>query len=319
MKTAFKRLIALLIVMTALCFSGCASETGKADSGNASNGNGNSAFDINTLTEGDATLKIMTWNIYLGKGNGEDAIAVVESHDPDILQFQEAVGFYETFVDVFLSRHDEYAITNTVVDGDKVASTPILYKKAKFDLVENGIVFLTDAYQANNSKTMSWAVFTDKASGKTFIDFDFHGAICKPTYEGYTNLSTQQANEVAYEWRRRNVLQILAKREELAKIYGDAPTFITGDCNFDSSSAAYAELMDAGYQDAEVTAIFSRTEDGYKSTHGLGDGSPYVGLTIDHVFGNGKVYFLTHLIDKSEKTITSSDHFPVIATAYIDF
>ena len=63
--------------MTALCFSGCSSETGKADSGNASNGNGNSAFDVNTLTEGDATLKIMTWNIYLGKGNGESNVKIL--------------------------------------------------------------------------------------------------------------------------------------------------------------------------------------------------------------------------------------------------
>ena len=77
--------------------------------------------------------------------------------------------------------------------------------------------------------------------------------------------------------------------------------------------------MDAGYQDAEVTAIFSRTEDGYKSTHSLNENNRYEGLTIDHVFGNDKVYFLTHLIDRNEKTVTSSDHFPVVATAYIDF
>ena len=77
--------------------------------------------------------------------------------------------------------------------------------------------------------------------------------------------------------------------------------------------------MDAGYRDAEVTAIFSRTEDGYKSTHSLNENNRYEGLTIDHVFGNDKVYFLTHLIDRNEKTVTSSDHFPVVATAYIDF
>lgn len=318
MKTAIKRLIALFIVITALCFSGCANETGASDGGSFASENDH-AFNINTLTEDDATLKIMTWNIFLGKGSGEDAIAVVESHAPDIVQFQEAVGFYETFIDAFLSNHDEYAIINTVVDSDKVSSTPILYKKEKFDLVENGIVFLTDAYQANNSKTMSWAVFIDKSSQKIFFDFDFHGAICKPSYDGYSHLSTQQANELAFEWRKKNVLQILAKREELNKTYGDAPTLITGDCNFDSSSSAYSVLMDAGYSDAEITAIFSRTEDGYKSTHALSENNRYLGLTIDHVFGNDKVYFLTHLIDRSEKTITSSDHFPVVATAYIDF
>jgi len=318
MKNVVYALITGLLCVFLLTVFSCAMLQSSDEKDNSSGDESSSVFDINTLTEDDATLKIMTWNIYLGYGDGSAATAVVESYDPDIVQFQEAKGFYETFIDEFLLSHKEYSILNTEISEGLVSSTPILYKNQKFDVLDSGIVFLTDAYQANNSKTMSWAVFEEKASGKVFFDFDFHGAICKPSYDGYSHLSSQQANELAYEWRRKNVLQILVKREALSEVFGDAPTLITGDCNFNSSSTAYAELMDAGYDDAEVTAILSRTEDGLRTTHALGENNAQAGLTIDHVFGNGSVYFLTHYIDRGSSAVMASDHYPVIVTAYLE-
>lgn len=266
---------------------------------------------IDELTAEDVDLTVMTWNIFLGRGDMEKCRRAIEEKSPDILCLQEATGAYDTLLEPFLSQNPRYAILQTEI-GEYECSTPILYDTTKFDAFSYGVEVLKDSYATNGSKTLSWSAFTDRETEKSFYVLNFHGAVCMAKYEGFAGYSQAQLDRQANEWRKGNVTQLLQKRETLVRTHGDAPTFVTGDCNFNSSSEPYAMLYDAGYADAEFSAMFSVSDEGLKSTHTLG--VPCIaGLTIDHIFAKGEAAFLTHEILRNEEVYDASDHCPVVA------
>ena len=260
-----------------------------------------------------ADFRIMTWNIYLGKGEGEDAVDVICDVRPDVLHLQEAKGAYESVIQPLISQVGEYVLLNDEVGGFQ-CSTPVIYNSDKINIIANGTEYLKDVFdntpKLSNTKSIGWAVFELKDSGKTWIDINFHGAVCAQKY--YEEEKTDGWLEwQGDEWRKGNVRQILDKIAEIKDAYGASSTIVTGDCNFNSESGAYKLFTEAGFHEAEKTAA-SRTNDGLRTTHGLGEASAK-GLTIDHIFGNGSVEFLVHSIIRTETALTASDHNPVWA------
>ena len=50
----------------------------------------------------DKEFRVLTWNIYLGKGKGENFVYTIKENDPDIIHLQEAKGAYENFISPLL-------------------------------------------------------------------------------------------------------------------------------------------------------------------------------------------------------------------------
>ncbi len=280
-------------------------------------------FHPDDLTLEQIEVKTLTWNVFLGKGKGENCMEIIEKHAPDVIHFQEAIGFYEGLVEPFLAAHLEFAVLNTqLAEENIVCSTPILYDTDKLEVLTYGVERLVDAYMGttdNGSKTLSWVVFKLKANGKTYIDLNFHGAIALAKYENFVGFTAEQVSEAGRQWSLGNVRQIMAKVDFLQEEYGDLPVILTGDCNFDNTAPAYQLLMESEYFDSEVVGMYERTEDNIQTRHTLNSYDDVrIGPAIDKIFGFGEVYFLTHHIDRSEKTIEASDHYPVIATAYFN-
>ena len=263
--------------------------------------------------ESTTDFRIMTWNIYLGRGEAKDMLDVITEVRPDVLHLQEAKGAYDSVIQPLIAQIDEYVLLNDEVGGFQ-CSTPVIYNSSKVNIIANGTEYLNDAFTTtpgnSNTKSLGWAVFELKDSGKTWIDVNFHGAVCAQKY--YEEEKTVEwLDRQGDEWRQGNVRQILDKIAELKKDYGVSSAIITGDCNFNSESGAYKLFIEAGYHEAEKTAA-SRTDDGIRTTHGLGEGSA-AGLTIDHIFGDVSVEFITHKIIRTETALTASDHNPVWA------
>ena len=266
----------------------------------------------------DKEFRVLTWNIYLGKGKGENFVYTIKENDPDIIHLQEAKGAYENFISPLLKDISDYSLINdSIVDDVPVCSTPIIFRKSKFELVDYGAERLKDAYQGNDTKTLSYVVLQEKKSEKLLFDFCFHGAIISNKYDGYQDKTKEECVEISKQMRTKNVQQILDKLDALQTTYGKACEIITGDCNFDSPSDAYGLLMKENFTDSEQSALLYKNTEGLQTSHTMGE-YPNQGLSIDHIFGRNGTTFLSQDIIRTQLSLDASDHDPVIADVYLN-
>ena len=258
-----------------------------------------------------ASFRLLSWNVYLGRGNMDYLVEIVENYCPDIINFQECTVPCANMKKDLLGRNPDYVLIDDAV-GEMLCATPILFNAAKFDLLDNGTEMLKDAYQGVTTKSLAWAVLEEKESEKLLIHLNFHGAVCTANYDGYETYTDEERQEIAATWRRGNVAQLMDKAEELKEAYGCDAISFSGDCNFDADSLAYSDVLGRGYFDAETSATESFCQDGLKTSHAL-SGAPSEGKSIDHIFCSAGLWIKTHDIDRSAKALKASDHCPVIA------
>ncbi len=258
------------------------------------------------------SFRLMSWNVFLGRGNLDYLQEVVSDYSPDILHFQECTVPCNAMKKGILESHPDYVLVDDTVSGGMLCATPVIFDSSKFNLIDSGTEMLNDAYPGVTTKSLAWAVFEEKESEELLIDLNFHGAVCTANYDGYDSYTDEERQEIAANWRRGNISQLLAKASELHLEYGPCGICFSGDCNFDSSSLAYADVAEAGYFDAEVFAIQYRCQDGLKSSHTLSQ-APSEGKTIDHIFADSNLTIQTHAIERGAKALKASDHCPVIA------
>lgn len=254
-------------------------------------------------------ISLLSWNIYLGKCNPAGFLRLLNDKSPSIIHLEEAKGSYETFITPFLEGDSDYSLLNDEYsyEGETyVSSTPIIYNSAILTPIEYGIERLRDCYQINDTKTLSWCVFETKQEGIRFFDFNFHGAVLTKKYIGYEDWPQEKLDSTVQEWRVGNVNQILEKRSELTSKYGSLPSLVSGDCNFNRDSEAFKTLLENGFTDSEDPL------DPLQSHHSPNKPCEE-GKTIDHIFGDSKVNFLEHEINREEDVIFASDHSPVYA------
>ncbi len=202
-------------------------------------------------------------------------------------------------VDVELGKLQSSAIAS----GNKpdVNYTPIWYKDELVTLVDGGhkfydsVALVPDAF-ISSSKSYTWAIFEEKATGKRFGTITTHF-----TWHGNPNMSllcrTSDANEVN------------KKIDELAQAYPDVPVMVMGDLNstkYDTPCMTLKQkLVDAKDRAAIVL-------NGHLGTcHGIG-GFPGVGNAIDHIFTSPKgLNIKMYQVAVNEATVTMTDHLPL--------
>ncbi len=257
------------------------------------------------------SFRLLSWNVYLGRGNMDYVVEVVKEKSPDIIHFQECTVPCDDMKKHLLEESPDYVLIDDKVNNI-LCATPIIFDSKRFNLLESGTEMLRDAYPGVTTKSLAWAVFEEKESEKILIDLNFHGAVCTANYDGYEDYSDEQRQAIAAKWREGNVKQLLAKAEELKLQFGEEGVCFSGDCNFDEDSKAYQAVMEGGYFDAEVAATDERCQDGLKSSHTL-SAAPSEGKTIDHIFADKNLWLKTHDIERGPKALKASDHCPVIA------
>ena len=266
---------------------------------------------MSVLEKEAPSFRLLSWNVYLGRGNMDYVVEIVTEKNPDIIHFQECTVPCDAMKKQLLEKSPDYVLIDDQVNNI-LCATPIIFDSSRFNLLESGTEMLVDAYPGVTTKSLAWAVFEEKESEKILIDLNFHGAVCTANYDGYEDYTDEQRQAIAAKWREGNAKQLLAKAEELKLQFGEAGVCFSGDCNFDEDSKAYQAVMEGGYFDAETTATDARCQDGLKSSHTLA-AAPNEGKTIDHIFADGNLWLKTHDIERGAKALKASDHCPVIA------
>lgn len=256
-------------------------------------------------------FSVLTWNVYLGNGESECVLNVLDEYLPDIVQMQEASPTaYKKFVQPFLKKHPEYFIIDEPFNGETLR-TPIIFNADKFGLVASGAELLTDSYTLTPTKTIGWALL-ESVNGNRLLALNFHGVKCLEKYEDYKDYTEAERDAIEEQWHIGNAGQLLARIAAVQEEYGASKVLITGDCNFNNTSGAYKRIVEAGYLDAEISAEIN-TQDGMRTSHFMGVEASGQGLTIDHVYSD--TYLKYHKIIRTHDTYFGSDHCPVYVKA----
>lgn len=179
----------------------------------------------------------------------------------------------------------------------------IFYKKDKFEVLRQGMFWLSETPNTPNSKGWDaysvrvcvWAQFKDKASGKEFYHFNTH----------FDHIGTTARQESA---------KLLI--EKIKEIAGDNPSFVTGDFNSNQKSVPYNTIVTSG----TVIDSYSRAEEKTNANWPSFNGYKYISTPpanatrIDHVFvtNKGTKVKSWQIINADYSQKYPSDHFPVL-------
>lgn len=237
---------------------------------------------------------------------------IIEEYDADVCTFQECGprSNREGNAPIQQLMSDKY--TEASIKTAPTSYTTLFYKTEKFDMLDDGFL-LYDGLNDSNSKSVTWALLKEKATGKECIFMSTHFWWM---YEG----------EKDNKQRLQNVEQLQTLCDELLAKY-DVPLIIGGDFNNGKNSEQgdepYHLMLKRGFNDIRLTAedttdMYSCHFDEYPVL--LDDGKTYVksanlpDCTIDYIFTYGKKQPKALKFDvlTSDKALASSDHCPLI-------
>ena len=274
--------------------------------------------DSNKRADG-TDVRVMSFNLLVDiwstspavKGRDITVAKTLLHYTPDVVGLQEASATWQKNLKNLL-KNTPYKLTCTEQDQvhDKYGNTnftPILYNSEKLTLIESDIepfVNRGNTYM----KTMAWAYFEVKDSGKRFVVLNTH-------FEAPGNTAEEKAESLTY--RKAQAEEFVSLVEELEEKYG-CGVVATGDFNSTEGKdradkhKPYATLTDGVLHEAKYSA--DRIQRQCSTYHELGTQiSVSAGNSLDHIFGTDKVkfkYFNT-LVDKI--LMSASDHCPIYA------
>lgn len=255
-----------------------------------------------------ATYNIQ-WYGYVEKPSWNERLTALkrnfEEIDYDIVGVQEAdTMMVNTLVKVLDGK---YAWVGTVEANDETSSgfiplNPIFYKKDRFELLEQDIIWFGHAhgkigYDSWGMRLCNYAKFRDITNDMEFYIFNSHF-----DHRG------QEAKEYS------SVVLL----DKVMTIAGGLPVILTGDFNMDENTPGYAKLIDSGIVDDSMLALPAAKRVNAKY-YSMGHYKPKEkitknGLHIDHVFytpANSKV-LTWKLIPDSYDGVYGSDHLPIV-------
>ena len=190
-------------------------------------------------------LKVISFNILCGNiSNGhtiiERAPRLAEAITPycaDVMGLQEYTHRWEPHISKYFG--DEYEIYNVYRDSVQLESTPILWRKDKFELIEKGCYWLSDTPEVMSmgwdelgyKRTCLYAILEDKETKQRFNFMN--------THFGFGDDGQVKSAKLLIE---------------LAKKLSSYPTFVTGDFNAIPTAPAYSAMTEYFTDANAVTA-----------------------------------------------------------------
>ena len=266
-----------------------------------------------------------------------DVGVLLRKLDLDVVGFQEVRPNQLEFL---RKTFPECAVSGFFTNGAKKVATPnpILFRKERFDLLKEGVVWLSETPEVPNSKSWkttfarccSWVILTDRKSGAT---------LC------FANVHTDHISGLA---REKGMEVVLNHLDEIAP--KGASVILVGDHNCREtakpSKLAAAKMRNALYasktppkgpwrtftgwrwveretptvEAIKVDISVRNASKGTPEGERLEDGIPVFrkyGSRIDYIYVSEGVNVLdyeTHADERSDGHFYPSDHFPVTAT-----
>lgn len=238
-------------------------------------------------------LKVVSFNILCCDDKDGHSIveraprlkSILDSVDADLIGFQECRHDWETILPRdYADKYELYLVRR----GDD-ESSPILWKKDKFECLDIGIFWLSDTPEVmskgwdelfNCYRICMYVVLKDKESGEKFCFMN--------THYGFGDKCQVDSADLIYKYNQK---------------FTDLPTFITGDFNMRPDSAGYAQITKY-YKDVNKATL------NYTGTTYHNYAPETQDQHIDYCFINDKIQPVkTVLLDQTFDGKYPSDHF----------
>lgn len=185
---------------------------------------------------GTGDVRVMYFNIYgygdyLTSVRSSMQLELFKTYAPDVIGMQEfSAGVRRSGL---MSGLTELGYAEVQVTGVSSDFTPLFYRTDTLDVVESGYL-LYDGLNDVNSKSITWAVFRTKESGKCFIALSTHFY--------YTSDQEGLAARIS---EARQLIELIGKIRTNPE-YADLPLVMGGDLNCVASSEPAGVLKDGG-------------------------------------------------------------------------
>ncbi len=235
---------------------------------------------------------------------------LLDQYAPDVVGLQEAKGVWQELLESY-PQDTGYGYTAAVkINPDAQGYTAILYKQSRFELLEEGVFWLTDTPDVPSSivdrymRNCTWALLLDKETEQSVYVFSTH--------------LHDPMGAAADEVRALQTQYLLEKAAQVMRTHPEASSLIMGDFNArpnnDPASASKncynkdleTHMSAAGYQDARVA-----TEYGAKgSFHGFGKYS----AILDYLFASADFQIEDFsVLDEKINGDYVSDHYALLS------
>ena len=212
-------------------------------------------------------LKVMNFNICCGDDPGDNTIAaraprvgmIIDRYDPDVIGFQEYTPVWKPLIDGMLG--ERYEIFNQYRSESNLESTPILWKKERFECNRKGYFWLSDTPEVesrgwdelfNCFRICEYVVLQERMSGICFTHMNTH-------------FGFGDKGQVASA-------RLIGEKSKLISHY---PTFVTGDFNMSAGMPGYMEMTKFF---CDVNAVTARNSEATFHNYGEND------ATIEEIF-----------------------------------
>lgn len=261
----------------------------------------------------DGDIRVLYHNIWGSEMYNRDdmQVEVYLQYMPDV------IGLQEVNVDrvrnakpesIFKMLKDTYTeVPVTATNPSKNSYVPILYRADKLELVDSGWHLYADG-AGDQSKSVAWAVFRDKATGKSFGMANTH-----------FYWTSDALGVAARKIDAAEIIDVVAKAQQKHNV----PFIIGGDLNCRMSAEPQIMLRKADWKNAWQSAtVYHSNSNGHHSyptldeSTGIYSGAPLptgdYSAAIDHIYmaGDGAEIRVFETILHTF-AIDSSDHCPI--------
>lgn len=281
---------------------------------------------VNSLNDGTllseertGDVRTMFYNVYGYSESGpvslrqQMQLELLKVYQPDVLGMQEYSAAYHS---AFTAMLNGIGYRQVEVSAGTANYTPLFYRADRLEVLDSGYLRYDGPNDAN-SKSVTWAVFRIRESGKRFIAMSTHFMWSQPGID---------ANAA----RVSNAREITALISELRSnaAYRELPVIFGGDLNCQVSSEPLRIVTGGGMQNAHDKAERKNDSNGYHSyaTYDTAN-QVYVQIpsvtgsyasAIDHAMVSANVTVNTFASLISPYTLYCSDHMPVITDLSFD-
>lgn len=196
--------------------------------------------------------------------------AVLYDRDPDLMGFQEVRPVWMKYLKLFFGEEYEYEQMYRDSGGLNSESTPIFWKKERFERLDGGSFWLSEtpdrqslSWEAGYYRVCTWVRLKDRTDGREFLYYNTHYD-WSATHKGSNTL----------------VLEHMRSRGGFERY----PVYYTGDFNMTPDSEGYCNLLSTGELRDLNRALDSSEE---VTTNGYNDSSE--GRIIDFCFGSMEI------------------------------
>lgn len=235
------------------------------------------------------------------------ALTVYRRYLPDVLCLEEAGPNWRNAASALLEWLAEAGYGEICFSALGGAGNPIFYNTATLELTESGY-----SRSRSGDKGTTWAVFRERANGRTF-------AVTNSHFAADTNAGGDPG--LGNTYRAQDATVVVSVVAAILERYGEICVISGGDFNCMAGSDPYAVLTDAGFVNVRETAEQTSDRSAYHGSfpyhaelgiYALQAVLPYDGaFAIDHIMTCGAAASVRcYAIASDPIALTTSDHAP---------